>query len=78
MAAMWKPGCRPFQYSLVKLHRPIIDADQMHKEGGGFTHQDSLWNSSLRNFFLLLLYALVVVDLNLNKEMTTNQRREKQ
>ena len=50
----------------------------MHKEGGGFTHQDSLWNSSLRNFFLLLLYALVVVDLNLNKEMTTNQRREKQ
>ena len=50
----------------------------MHKEGGGFTHQDSLWNSSLRNFFVLLLYALVVVDLNLNKEMTTNQRREKQ
>ena len=31
---MWKPGCRPFQYSLVKLHRPIIDVDQMHKEGG--------------------------------------------
>ena len=49
----------------------------MHKEGGGFTHQDSLWNSSLRNFFVIL-YALVVVDLNLNKEMTTNQRREKQ
>ena len=45
---MWKPGCRPFQYSLVKLHRPIIDADQMHKEGGGANRLLCPWRRQRR------------------------------
>ena len=34
MTPLRTPASHPFQYSLAKLHRPIIDVDQMHKEGG--------------------------------------------